>query len=176
MTPEQLAACTGSNIANALLYLPQLELAWDDFGINTPIRQAAFLAQCGCETLYLTHMRELWGPTPAQVGYEGRRDLGNTETGDGKKFMGRGFLMLTGHANYAKMSEALATDFVANPELLEQPDMAVRSAMEFWNWKGLSPLADVGDFARVTLRINGGTNGAETRNRLFSIGRQTLGC
>ena len=175
MTPEQLAACTNSSMANALLYLPQLELAWADFGITTPVRQAAFLAQAAHETMFLTHMREIWGPTPAQIGYEGRKDLGNLIPGDGKLYMGRGFFMLTGRANYAKMSAALATDFTNSPQLLEQPDMAVRSGMMYWSWKGLSALADVGDFQRISVRINGDTNGAEERLALFHKALPILG-
>lgn len=174
MTPEQLSQCTGSSLANALLYLPQFELAWEDFGVNTPKRQAAFLAQVGHESGGLRYVREIWGPTEAQMWYEGRKDLGNTEPGDGFKYRGRGLIQITGRANYAEVGEALATDFIDNPELLEEPDMAVRSAMWFWQKHGLNELADVGDFSRITIRINGGTNGLADRQALYAVAKNTL--
>ena len=174
MTPEQLAECTGSTIANALLYLPQIELALGDFDINTPERQAAFLAQVGHESGGLRYVREIWGPTEAQMWYEGRKDLGNTEPGDGFKYRGRGLIQITGRANYAEVGEALATDLINSPELLEQPDMAVRSAMWFWKKHGLNELADVGDFARITIRINGGTNGLADRQALYAKAKDVM--
>ena len=59
------------------------------YAIDSPKRQAAFIAQIGHESGRLIYVRELWGPTPAQERYEGRADLGNTEKGDGFKFRGR---------------------------------------------------------------------------------------
>ncbi len=77
--------------------------------INTPARAAAFLAQVGHESGQLRYLREIWGPTPAQVRYEGRADLGNAQPGDGKRFMGRGLIQITGRKNYADCGAALAS-------------------------------------------------------------------
>ena len=58
--------------------------------------------------------------------YEGRTDLGNTEAGDGVRFKGRGYVQVTGRANYADWSERLGIDLVGNPELAEDPTIAAR--------------------------------------------------
>jgi hypothetical protein len=75
-------------------------------------------------------MREIWGPTPAQKGYEGRKDLGNTVKGDGKRFMGRGFVQITGRRNYADWSKRLGLDMLSKPTLAEGLDVAARILVE----------------------------------------------
>ncbi len=71
-------------------------------------------------------MTEIWGPTPAQRGYEGRRDLGNTQPGDGYRYRGRGYVQITGRANYSDWSRRLGMDLVGQPELTTRPDIAAR--------------------------------------------------
>ena len=83
------------------------------------------LATAWHETGAYKYMREIWGPTPAQKRYEGRKDLGNTVAGDGKKFMGRGFVQITGRRNYTDWSRRLGLDLLKEPQLAEQPEMAV---------------------------------------------------
>jgi len=78
------------------------------------------------ETGAYRYMREIWGPTPAQKRYEGRKDLGNTVAGDGKKFMGRGFVQITGRRNYADWSKRLGLDLLKEPKLAERPEVAVK--------------------------------------------------
>lgn len=175
MTPEQLAACTRATPERAKFFYPYIDPAFNDFDINTPLRQAAWLAQIGHESGGLRYVKEIWGPTEAQQFYEVRKDLGNVQPGDGKRFMGRGLLQITGRDNYEKVSKALATDFVSNPEMLEEPDMAVRSAMWWWQMRGLNELADVQDFIRITLRVNGGTNGLAERQALYATAKKVLG-
>lgn len=134
-----------------------------EFGIDTPARQAAFLAQTGHESGGFIYTREIWGPTPAQQRYEGRLDLGNTQLGDGFTYRGRGLIQITGRANYGACSRALGVDFVATPALLEAPAAAANSAAWFWSEHGLNALADSGDFKTITRRINGGVNGWDDR-------------
>lgn len=174
MTPNDLAACTGARIDRATTFQPIIEAAMTDFEINTPARLAAFLAQVGHESGGLHWLVEIWGPTDAQARYEGRADLGNNTPGDGFRFRGRGLIQITGRANYAAASEALATDFVSNPELLGEPAMAVRSAMWFWQSHGLNTLADSGDFEHITRIINGGLNGEPERLALFYAAQGVL--
>ncbi|KHK58044.1 chitinase [Ralstonia sp. A12] len=145
--------------------------------INTPARIAAFLAQVGHESGQLRYVRELWGPTPAQRGYEGRADLGNTQPGDGKRFLGRGLIQITGRANYRVCGMALGLDLEAQPELLEQPVHAAASAAWFWLRGGLNRFADQDTdvaFVELTRRINGGTNGINDRRALWSRARAVL--
>ncbi|MGM3277899.1 glycoside hydrolase family 19 protein [Ralstonia sp. 24A2] len=145
--------------------------------INTPARIAAFLAQVGHESGQLRYVRELWGPTPAQRGYEGRADLGNTQPGDGKRFLGRGLIQVTGRANYRACGIALGLDLEAQPELLEQPVHAAASAAWFWLRAGLNRFADQDTdaaFVELTRRINGGASGIDDRRALWSRARAVL--
>ena len=142
--------------------------------INTPARAAAFLAQVGHESGQLRYLREIWGPTPAQTRYEGRADLGNTQPGDGKRFMGRGLIQITGRANYAACGTALGVDLVGQPELLERPEYAAGSAAWFWLKNNLNRFADRGDFVGLTRAINGGTNGIGDRRALWERAKSAL--
>lgn len=72
------------------------------------------------------YMREIWGPTAAQRRYEGRKDLGNTVAGDGRKFIGRGFVQITGRRNYTDWSKRLGLDLLKEPQLAERPEIAVK--------------------------------------------------
>jgi len=111
-------------------------------------RVAAFIAQIGHESGQMIYVREIWGPTPAQVKYEGRKDPGSTFPGDGFKYRGRGLIQITGRANYAACGEGLGLDLINQPELLEQPKSACLSAAWFWATNGLNTLADSGDFEK----------------------------
>ncbi len=161
--------------ARADVFVLPLVAAMDAFGINTPERAAAFLAQVGHESGQLRHVREIWGPTPAQCRYEGRADLGNTEPGDGKRFMGRGLIQITGRKNYLLCGFALDLDLLARPELLEQPVAAAASAAWYWHNRNLNRFADAGDFVGLTRAINGGTNGLADRRALWARAKMMLG-
>lgn len=167
MKVEALMQATGSERKHAEKFAPIIGAAMKEFEINTPRRIAMFLAQIGHESGHLRYTREIWGPTPTQLRYEGRKDLGNTEPGDGKRFMGRGLIQTTGRANYTATGAALGLDLLNRPELLEEPANAARSAAWFWKSRGLNELADVGDFMRITRRINGGLNGHIERMALY---------
>lgn len=96
-----------------------------------PRNQCAYiLATAWHETGRYKYMREIWGPTPAQAKYEGREDLGNTVKGDGKKFLGRGFVQITGRRNYTDWSSRLGLDLLKAPQLAEKPEIAVRILIE----------------------------------------------
>lgn len=174
MTPQELALCTGARIDRAAEWLPFIEAAMDEFEINTPERQAAFLAQIGHESGGLHWTSELWGPTAAQTGYEGRKDLGNTQPGDGFRFRGRGLIQITGRDNYYTAGAALGVDLLSDPALLAQPALAARSAAWFWKAHGLNELADAGDFSHITRRINGGFNGQDARTALWETAKEAI--
>lgn len=165
MTPSLLMRCTGCrSLGVAAGWLPWIEKAMAAFAINTPRRQASFLAQVGHESGGLRYTSELWGPTTAQEGYEGRRDLGNTRLGDGRRFRGHGLIQVTGRNNHALMRDLLRArfpdvavpDFEEYPELLAQTEWAALSAGAFWNARGLNGQADAGAFDAVCDIINKG--------------------
>ncbi|WP_122500022.1 glycoside hydrolase family 19 protein [Pseudomonas viridiflava] len=160
--------------AKAGVFVPALNTAMGKYQIITRERIAAFLAQIGHESGQLRYVREIWGPTSQQLGYEGRKDLGNTLAGDGSKYRGRGLIQITGRAKYAECGEALGLDLIHHPELLEQPEHAAMSAAWYWSSRGLNSLADKGDFLLITRRINGGTNGLADRQALYDRALKVL--
>jgi putative chitinase len=166
--------------------LPQYE-------IDTPNRVAAFVAQCGHESLGFTvlqenlnysadGLRKIFGkyfPTAeiakqyarkpemiANRAYANRIGNGDEDSGDGYKYRGRGIIQITGRNNYSKCSIALfddETNLLENPDLLIEPHYAMHSACWFWNATRLNALADSGDMKTMTKRINGGYLGLEDR-------------
>lgn len=156
-------------------FLPQINTTIERFAINTPAREAAFIAQIAHESGQFQWTRELWGPTPAQSKYEGRVDLGNFIPGDGEKFKGRGLIQITGRANYKACGDFLGYDFTAHPELLEESEMATLSSGWFWTeYKKLNSLADIGAFDAITKHINGGQNGRAERWVFFRRAMEIL--
>lgn len=159
-------------------FLTPLNAAMDEFEINTPERQAAFIAQIAHESGQLQWLKEIWGPTPAQQGYEPpsekATELGNAQPGDGFRFRGRGLIQITGRANYRTCEQALGVDLEGHPDQLANPELACRSAAWFWKSHGLNELADAGQFQTITRRINGGLTGEADRLAFYSRAQDAL--
>ena len=173
LTLDQLRAIMPFAGQRAEIFLASLNATMDEFGIDTPARQAAFLAQVAHESGSLRYTREL----ASGAAYEGREDLGNTEPGDGPRYRGRGLLQVTGRDNYRRCSLALYSDtqhLLDHPEVLELPDPACRSAGWFWLAHHLNERADDGDFERITRIINGGTNGEAERLAFYERAQKVL--
>lgn len=130
--------------------------------IDTVKRQAAFIAQLAHETCGFKWLSEL-GNIAYFDRYEGRVDLGNMEAGDGRRYRGRGFIMITGRANYARAGKALGIDLIAYPEMAEKAEVAAKIATWYWTEHGLNADADAGAFKLITRKINGGLNGYADR-------------
>lgn len=172
MTPELLReALPYATDERIRAFCEPLANAMREYGIDTPKRQAAFLAQIAHESGSLRYTRELADGRA----YEGRADLGNAYPGDGPRYKGRGLLQITGRANYAKCGEALGLDLIAHPELLEAPVGACRSAGWFWATRKLNAYADADSFGMLTRQINGGYTGLDDRIRCWLIARHALG-
>jgi len=166
--PQLSASLASQHITN-------LNIAMTEGAINTCPRKAAFLAQLAHESGQLRYFQELASGTK----YEGRRDLGNTQRGDGVKFKGRGPIQITGRTNYANCGRALGVDLINNPTLLATSQYGFRSAIWFWNTRRLSTYADQNTsaaFTTITRRINGGTNGAADRVMFWRRARSVLKC
>lgn len=101
-------------------------------------------------------------------GEYGKKNLGNTEYGDGYAYRGRGLIQLTGKANYKKAGDSLGVDLVTNPDLVATPEYAALTAGWFWSANGLNALADAKDLLGMTKKINGGTIGIEHRTELYN--------
>lgn len=141
------------------------------YGImDSALRLAHFMAQLCHESGSFRYMEEIWGPTSAQRGYEGRADLGNTVPGDGKRYKGRGPIQLTGRANYRTFGRRIGIDLERHPEIAAVPSIGLHIALEYWKDRGLNALADMDNVKRVTMAINGGMNGLDDRKaRLAQI-------
>lgn len=174
VTKEFMQALFPNN-SKAIGFIDGINWACNKYNINTPERVCAFIAQIAHESGNFVFVREIWGPTKAQLKYEGRADLGNTVAGDGKKYLGRGLIQITGRNNYTMLSRALGVDLVSNPKLLETERYAVESAAWFWGKNGLNNLADAGDFTGVTKRINGGLSGLSDRMDIWIRAKRIAG-
>lgn len=151
-------------------YLPFIQQAMQEFSITSYLREAAFLAQLAHESGELRYMEEL----ASGAAYEGRRDLGNTQPGDGKRYKGRGPIQLTGRANYKKYGDLLGLDLINNPTIAATKEVGFRIAGEFWKLNGLNELADQQKFETITRRINGGLNGQPDRVKYYNRAKQVL--
>lgn len=142
--------------------------------INTPLRQAHFLAQIGHESGELRFQEEL----ASGAAYEGRSDLGNTQPGDGRKFKGRGLIQLTGRANYTAFARDMERedDILAAPTLVAtEGDLCVGAAGWFWSTRSLNRFADEDRLRTITRRVNGGYNGLAHRRVLLQRCKSLFG-
>jgi putative chitinase len=192
ITREQLASCIGNNA-----YLDQwchaLNSILSDYGIDTPQRVAAFIAQCAHESGNFTALHEnlnyravtlrkifpKYFPTDeianqyaslpnkaeaiANRVYANRMGNGDEASGDGFRYCGRGLIQLTGKDNYSWFAASLEMPVEEVPAYLQTFEGAVQSACWFWETNNLNQWADKGDILTLTKRINGGTIGLEDR-------------
>lgn len=149
-------------------YLPWFNQFFPLYGIDTPEKQAAFIAQVGHESGHLRYveenlnysaesLRRVFGkyfPTdeearkyafqPEKIAnkvYANRMGNGRPETGDGWKYRGRGLLQITGKNNYRNIGRQMEVDLVMYPGVLTMPEYAVKAACCFWQNKGLNKLS-----------------------------------
>lgn len=189
-------------------YAAALEAQRHKGDINTLLRVTHFLSQLSHECMRFTRMTEYFAYKPANalktfpskikseaqaaallaedatgeafanVIYGDRSDLGNTETGDGYRFRGRGFIQLTGCANYKSMSDLIAVqgvDLVTDPDRAAEPDIAARIAVAFWSSKKINQIADRDDVSAVTRVINGkALKGLEDRRQLLDVAKNAF--
>lgn len=175
VTAETLARMAGkATNDNMRSVIDGLALAGIGAGLNRPHRLAIYLAQLGHESEWFKYDREIWGPTAAQKRYEGRKDLGNTEPGDGSKFRGHTAAQITGRANttdfrdWCRRIDPRAPDFVANPGLMNTDPWEGLGPIWYWDsgnptGESLNVYADEANHEMVTRRINGGLNGYADR-------------
>jgi putative chitinase len=174
------------------------------YEINTPRRIAAFIAQCGHESggwrtfsenlnysakaldavfgkyfVRAGRNAEEYARQPekiANVVYANRMDNGDSGSGDGWRYRGRGPIQLTGKANYKSFAGDMGVDVINNPDLVaEDKTVALMSAIWFWNKNGLNKYADDGDIKTMTKRINGGYIGLEDRIHHYEQAMEALG-
>lgn len=101
--------------------------------------------------------------------YDGRKDLGNTQPGDGARYRGRGFIQLTGRANYRSIGQAIGVDLEGNPALANDPEIAARILAEFLKSRSgrIRAALDRGNLAAARRAVNGGSHGLEAFTSTF---------
>lgn len=196
-------ANTGAlKLANLKGHIPEVVIAMipdtaAKFGINTPLRLAHFLAQCGHESGGFRATQEnlnysakglngifrKYFPTeasaaayarqPAKIAskvYANRMGNGSESTGEGYKFRGRGYIQLTGKENYTAFGKSIGEDIISNPDVVAAK-YALLSAAWFFSKNGLHRMADEGSsdqvVTKITKRVNGGTIGLPDRIKHF---------
>ena len=200
--PTPVASVGGLNLAKLKGHVPDAVIAMipdtaAKFQINTPLRLAHFLAQCGHESggfrvtsenlnysaKGLMGIFKKYFPTEAIANqyqrnpqkiankvYANRMANGSEASGDGFKFRGRGYIQLTGRDNYTQFGKAIGEDIVSNPDSVSGK-YALLSAAWFWSKNGLNKLADGGAsdavVTSITKRVNGGTIGLPDRIKHF---------
>lgn len=182
-------------------WVDALNSTFSRFNINTPIRQAAFIGQCGHECGNFRILEEnlnyraetlmkLWPkrfPTlevaneyarnPKKIAnkvYASRMGNRDEASGDGFRFRGRGAIQLTGYSNYFHAGKALGIDFVKEPDLVATPQYAALTAGWFWDTHKCNTLADASDWTGLTRKINGGTIGLQDRINHINHALQVL--
>jgi predicted chitinase len=146
-------------------------------GITNPTELAAFLAQTAHESHDFKSMVEYGGSLDFRK-YDPKyaprkaKALGNTKSGDGARYKGRGYIQLTGRYNYKRAGEALGLPLEKNPELAEKPEVAAKIAVWFWKLRVQPNVDNFNDVRAVTKPINPGLNGLENRRDSFKDFKQ----
>lgn len=188
MTPETLSAAVGCTLLTASRFAQPLTQAMSRWGIDTPLRQGAFLGQIAHESSKLQVLEEklnysaerlmqVWPrrfPTLdsakpyanspfklAELVYQNRME--NDVPGEAFLYRGRGLKQLTGEANYLAYSMEADNNALLDPDILLQPHYAADSAGWFWHRNKCNAFADKRDWTGLTKRINGGTVGLAER-------------
>jgi putative chitinase len=203
LTAEALADCMGCSTTRAAIWVPFLHKAMACYGIEKPIRMAAFLAQVAHESDGLKSLEEnlnysadgllkTWPNrfTPAEAREYARNperiankayaraELGNgpESSGDGWRFRGSGLFQLTGRDAFRRFGKAHGIDAERHPEMVRAQDWpAAMAAAWEWDSKKLWAFADRDDIDSVSKKLNGGTNGLEERRIHYVRAKKILG-
>jgi hypothetical protein len=158
ITPEKTAEILECPLEDCKKYLPGILEALHDYDILDKQVLIGMLATVRVETAGLKPINE-WGGEKYWRRYEGRRDLGNVQSGDGVKYHGRGYIQLTGRANYRSYGQKLGVDLENNPELALDPQISAKVLACYFKERGVAQAAKAGDWRRVRKLVNGGYHG-----------------
>jgi len=169
---ETLARALGVSVEELKKSLPYIVNAMKEAGITDPNAIIGILATVKTEVGNFQPIAE----HASGAEYNGRSDLGNTQPGDGERYKGRGFIQITGRANYREYGKKLGIDLEGNPDLALRPDYAAKILVQYFKDRGLDKKAAAGDWTGVRKGVNGGANGMDTFmatvNKLTASARQ----
>jgi hypothetical protein len=154
----EIAECVACSQAAVERYWPAVRAALIEHGITEPPGIIAAIATIRVEAPTFEPIHEYGGPAYWSQ-YEGRADLGNTQPGDGVRYHGRGFIQLTGRANYRGYGRLLDVPLEEQPDLALDPTVAARVFARYFSERGVHRSAAEGDWTEARRKVNGGTNG-----------------
>lgn len=159
VTPEQVSDILNCSLSDCCTFLPTvLDALFEQNILNLPTVIAA-IATIGVETNGFRPIAEYGNYEYFTRNYENRDDLGNTEPGDGARYHGRGFIQITGRANYRSYGDRISVSLEAKPDLALGPLAAAKILALYFVDTGISKLANSGDWQGVRRAVNGGLNG-----------------
>lgn len=169
LTPHEIARAIGSSPAAVAETWPVIEEALEAEGMDDVPNRIAVLATMVTEVgPGLRPINEYGGPSYFTRMYEGRSDLGNTRPGDGARFHGRGYIQLTGRANYRSYGERLGMPLEDRPDMALKPEVGARVLAEYFKDRGIDDDARRGEWDDVRRKVNGGYNGWSTYRKVVS--------
>lgn len=157
--PAEVAQATKSPIAEVIKALPHLMTAVKEQNLSQDPRLLAGLLATVAVECHFKAVKEYGGTTYYTKMYEGRKDLGNTQPGDGALFCGRGFIQITGRANYEKYGKKIGVDLIAKPDLALDPAIASKILVAYFHDHGCDTWSLRGNWRKVRRLVNGGLNG-----------------
>lgn len=135
-------------------------------GIYSPQTMAYAMATAQHETAGTMQPINEYGSTSYfDSRYGGRQDLGNNQLGDGSRYHGRGYIQLTGRANYRDMGNKIGVDLENNPDLALKPDVAAKIMAVFMKERGVAKLAQQGNFVAARRGVNPDNKGVKIANQ-----------
>jgi len=162
---EQVAAATGSPLQAVAENWPLIRTALEEKGILTDLVEVAAAATVAVETARTFRpINEYGGPAYFTRMYEGRASLGNVLPGDGARYHGRGYIQITGRANYRAYSHAAGAALESNPEMALNPVVSARILAAYFQARGVAKAANAQDWRKVRSLVNGGYNGWDEFN------------
>lgn len=151
------------------LILPNLNTTLKKYNINTDLRIAHFLAQVITESNHFRYIQEMG----TGEDYEGSLELGNVERGDGRRYIGRGYIKLIGRRYYTQYKNESNIDVVLYPHYVTTPKVAADVSGWVWNHRRLNLLADMDDLPGITKVLTGSyTHLREREDVLFRAKKQ----
>src|SRR5215831_4416553 len=163
--PAAIASAVDCSARSVATYWPGVRAALIEHGITRPAGLIAAIATLRVEAPTFEPIDEYGGPE-YWARYEGRLDLGNTEPGDGIRYHGRGFIQLTGRANYRSYAAKLGVPLEDDPDLALDPQVSARVFARYFSDRDVHVAAEAGDWTAVRRKVNGGTNGLDHLLRL----------
>jgi Putative peptidoglycan binding domain len=159
LAPPGIARALNSPPANVKRHWPAIRSACIENGLADRESIVAVLATIGAEVGSFEPINEFGGTAYFTRHYENRPTLGNTHPGDGARYHGRGFIQLTGRANYRNYGQKLGIPLEEHPEQALRPAVAARILARYFKDRGISKNARKRDWHEVRFKVNGGLNG-----------------